>query len=105
MNPNDQNAYLLFRAQKGLKEKGLFDKSEYQQRLMYEWETICKMNFSGYFLVVSDYVCWAKDQGIPVGPGRGSGGGSLVAYATGIIDIDPIQRGLFFDRRRLRSLN
>lgn len=95
---SDQNAYLLFRAQKGLKSKGLFDKPEYQKRLMYEWEIICKKNYSGYFLVVSDYVSWAKAQGIPVGPARGSGGGSLVAYAAGIIDVDPVKNGLFFER-------
>lgn len=101
----DQNAYLRFIAEQGLKSRGLYHLPGYKERLIYEWETICRMDFSGYFLVVSDYVRWAKSQGIPVGPGRGSGGGSLVAYATGIIDINPMKYGLYFERKRLRSLN
>ena len=58
----------------------------------------CRMNYAGYFLIVSDFIKWAKAQGIPVGPGRGSGAGSLVAYALTITDLDPIQFGLLFER-------
>jgi DNA polymerase-3 subunit alpha len=70
----------------------------YQQRLKYELDVITKMGFAGYFLIVSDFISWAKVQDIPVGPGRGSGAGSLVAYALGITDIDPIDFGLLFER-------
>ena len=56
------------------------------------------MNFPGYFLIVADFIKWAKAQGIPVGPGRGSGAGSLVAYALTITDLDPIRFGLLFER-------
>ena len=56
------------------------------------------MNYSGYFLIVADFIQWAKAQGIPVGPGRGSGAGSLVAYALTITDLDPIRFGLLFER-------
>jgi len=56
------------------------------------------MGFAGYFLIVQDYINWAKSQGIPVGPGRGSAAGSLVAYLTGITDVDPLQYGLLFER-------
>src|SRR5450432_3809677 len=56
------------------------------------------MNYAGYFLIVADFIKWAKAEGIPVGPGRGSGAGSLVAYALTITDLDPIQFGLLFER-------
>jgi DNA polymerase-3 subunit alpha len=56
------------------------------------------MNYPGYFLIVADFIKWAKAQGIPVGPGRGSGAGSLVAYALTITDLDPIRFGLLFER-------
>ena len=70
----------------------------YGQRLEYEIATIQKMGFSGYFLIVWDFINWAKEHGIPVGPGRGSGAGSLVAYALGITDLDPLTYNLLFER-------
>lgn len=71
---------------------------EYQQRLETELETIRSMGFPGYFLIVADFINWAKDNGIPVGPGRGSAAGSLVAYAIRITDIDPMPYNLLFER-------
>jgi len=71
---------------------------EYRQRLEFELGVIERMKFPGYFLIVSDFIKWAKAQGIPVGPGRGSGAGSLVAYALTITDLDPIRFGLLFER-------
>ena len=70
----------------------------YQRRLDYELGVICKMGFPGYFLIVWDFIRYAKDQGIPVGPGRGSGAGSLVAYCLGITDLDPLPYDLLFER-------
>jgi len=70
----------------------------YRERLEFELSTINQMGFPGYFLVVMDFIRWAKEQGIPVGPGRGSGAGSLVAYALGITDLDPIEYDLLFER-------
>lgn len=94
---NDE--YLKSLSIKGLeKRKGSQLDSNYKERLLYELSVISKMGFSNYFLVVYDYVKYAKKQGILVGPGRGSAGGSLVAYALGIIDIDPIEYDLLFER-------
>ncbi len=70
----------------------------YDQRLALELEVIIQMGFPGYFLIVADFIQWAKDNGIPVGPGRGSGAGSLVAYALKITDLDPIEHELLFER-------
>ena len=70
----------------------------YQKRLRYELEIIEKMGFPGYFLIVADFVQWSKKNKIPVGPGRGSGAGSLVAYCLTITDLDPIKYGLLFER-------
>jgi DNA polymerase-3 subunit alpha len=70
----------------------------YRDRLEYELNVIIKMKFSGYFLIVSDFIRWAKSQSIPVGPGRGSGAGSIVAWSLLITDVDPIQYGLLFER-------
>ncbi len=78
-----------------------WDESElkdYQDRLRVELDIIKSMGFSGYFLIVSDFILWAKRRGIPVGPGRGSAAGSLVAYAMEITDLDPIPLGLLFER-------
>ncbi len=72
--------------------------SEYRQRLDYELGIINQMGFPGYFLIVMEFIGWAKDNGIPVGPGRGSGGGSLVAYSLGITDMDPLRYDLLFER-------
>jgi DNA polymerase III subunit alpha len=71
---------------------------EYDLRLEFELSTIIKMGFPGYFLIVSDFIVWAKENGCPVGPGRGSGAGSLVAYALFITDLDPLQYKLLFER-------
>ena len=70
----------------------------YRERLGYELEMIGKTGFPGYFMIVADFIQWAKSQGIPVGPGRGSGAGSLVAWALTITDIDPLRFGLLFER-------
>lgn len=71
---------------------------EYQARLDFELDIIEGMGFPGYFLIVADFIQWGKDQGIPVGPGRGSGAGSLVAYALTITDLDPLRYSLLFER-------
>ena len=71
---------------------------DYRTRLAFEIDVINRMNYAGYFLIVSDFIKWAKAQGIPVGPGRGSGAGSLVAWALTITDLDPIRFGLLFER-------
>ena len=73
-------------------------RSNYKARLQQEIDVICQMQFAGYFLIVADFIQWAKKNSIPVGPGRGSGAGSLVAYALKITDIDPIPYGLLFER-------
>ncbi|MCP3866630.1 MAG: DNA polymerase III subunit alpha [Gammaproteobacteria bacterium] len=70
----------------------------YRERLQLELDVINQMGFPGYFLIVADFIQWAKDNGIPVGPGRGSGAGSLVAYALKITDLDPIEHDLLFER-------
>ncbi|MBN8506225.1 MAG: DNA polymerase III subunit alpha [Burkholderiales bacterium] len=70
----------------------------YVERLEFELATIVKMGFPGYFLIVADFITWAKNNGCPVGPGRGSGAGSLVAYALGITDLDPLAYNLLFER-------
>ncbi len=98
------NDYFRSQAQEGLqvrlKSKATWPEPEknYQQRLNNELEMIEKTGFSSYFLIVADFINWAKNQGIPVGPGRGSGAGSLVAYALRITDIDPIEFQLLFER-------
>ncbi len=70
----------------------------YRERLEFEINTIEQMGFPGYFLIVADFINWAKTNGVPVGPGRGSGAGSLVAYSLGITDLDPLRYGLLFER-------
>ena len=72
--------------------------TKYNERLDYELSIIDKMGFNGYFLIVQDFINWAKENSIPVGPGRGSGAGSLVAYSLGITDLDPIEHNLIFER-------
>ena len=74
------------------------DEPSYFERLEYELDMICKLDFAGYFLIVADFVNWAQKNDIPVGPGRGSGAGSIVAYALGITAIDPIKYDLLFER-------
>ena len=73
-------------------------RERYEQRLEFEIATIQKMGFPGYFLIVADFINWAKNNGVPVGPGRGSGAGSLVAYSLGITDLDPLAYNLLFER-------
>ena len=75
-----------------------FSRQDYDERLAFELDVIENMKFPGYFLIVADFIKWAKEQGIPVGPGRGSGAGSLVAYALTITDLDPMRFGLLFER-------
>ena len=87
---------------KGLKERypkvGDAEKKALRERLDYELSVIVKMGFSSYFLIVSDYVKWAKENGVMVGPGRGSAAGAIVAFVTYITDVDPIRYGLLFER-------
>jgi len=71
---------------------------QYADRLQLELGVICSMGFAGYFLIVADFIRWARENGVPVGPGRGSGAGSLVAYVLGITDLDPIEHDLLFER-------
>ena len=100
--------YFRFSSHEGLEERlahlypdaGVRDKERprYVERLEFEIGTILKMGFPGYFLIVGDFINWAKKNGCPVGPGRGSGAGSLVAYALKITDLDPLQYNLLFER-------
>lgn len=101
--PKDQSISEFFKeeSKKGLNErlKGRsVDKDIYIERLNFELSVILEMDYSGYFLIVSDFIRWAKEQGIPVGPGRGSGAGSLVAWALSITNVDPIEHELLFER-------
>ncbi|WP_019218757.1 DNA polymerase III subunit alpha [Bartonella florencae] len=100
-----EDSELLNQAKAGLKVRlktiGLakgYTAADYEQRLDYEISVITRMQFSGYFLIVSDFIKWAKTHDIPVGPGRGSGAGSLVAYALTITDVDPLRFSLLFER-------
>jgi DNA polymerase-3 subunit alpha len=70
----------------------------YRERLAFEIKTIAQMGYAGYFLIVADFISWARSNGVPVGPGRGSGAGSLVAYSLGITDLDPLKYDLLFER-------
>lgn len=84
---------------KGLEKRyGAEIPEEYNQRMDYELGIINSMGFIDYFLIVQDFINWAKDHGIPVGPGRGSGAGSICAYCSGITDVDPMKYGLLFER-------
>src|SRR5581483_9244158 len=74
------------------------ERPRYVARLEFETGTIVQMGFPGYFLIVADFINWAKTHGVPVGPGRGSGAGSLVAYSLGITDLDPLRYNLLFER-------
>lgn len=100
----DVDAYFKAQCRQGLIERLAismaqgYQQCDYQDRLNREIDIIERMGFAGYFLIVSDLIRWAKRQGIPVGPGRGSGAGSLVAYALKITDLDPLKHGLIFER-------
>ena len=92
---------LVRQAHEGLKQRLIDyqgDTEVYFKRLEFELDVIGKMNFPGYFLIVSDFIKWSKNNGIPVGPGRGSGAGSVVAWSLYITDLDPIRFGLLFER-------
>lgn len=94
-----ENSFLRKLTQEGLRERyGDNPSKDVIDRMDYELSVIEKMGFAGYFLIVQDYINWAKSQGISVGPGRGSAAGSLVAYLIGITDIDPLKYGLLFER-------
>ena len=100
--------FLVDEAKKGLEvrlaelypdpEERLKRRPEYDDRLAFECNTIVQMGFPGYFLIVADFINWAKNNGVPVGPGRGSGAGSLVAYSLRITDLDPLAYALLFER-------
>ena len=102
------NDFLVAQSQAGLEERlqQRYPESSqreavrerYESRLKFETDTIIKMGFPGYFLIVADFILWAKRHGVPVGPGRGSGAGSLVAYALKITDLDPLAYNLLFER-------
>ena len=94
----DDAEYLTYLANDGLKKRYPVVTPELQKRLDYELGIIIQMDFPAYFLIVRDYIHWAKTHNIPVGPGRGSGAGSLVAYATTITDVDPMKYNLIFER-------
>ncbi|CAA9340145.1 MAG: DNA polymerase III alpha subunit [uncultured Microvirga sp.] len=101
----DEDEELRRQAEEGLERRLLahgtapgLDAATYRERLAYEVSVISRMRYAGYFLIVADFIKWAKDHGIPVGPGRGSGAGSLVAYALTITDLDPLRFGLLFER-------
>lgn len=93
-----QNSYVLHLVEEGLKKRYPVITDEIIKRAMYELGIIFDMGFSGYFLVVWEFIHWAKEHGKPIGPGRGSGAGSLVAYAMEITDIDPLRFHLIFER-------
>ncbi|MGB2079697.1 MAG: DNA polymerase III subunit alpha, partial [Vibrio sp.] len=100
--------YLVKKSQEGLEERLEFlfpdeaerikRRPEYDERLQIELDVVNQMGFPGYFLIVMEFIQWSKDNGIPVGPGRGSGAGSLVAYALKITDLDPLEYDLLFER-------
>lgn len=108
--PNNEslNDYLISEARAGLENrldvlyldeaKRDAKRPEYMARLDFETKVINQMGFAGYFLIVADFINWAKNNGVPVGPGRGSGAGSVVAYSLGITDLDPLEYNLLFER-------
>lgn len=95
---SDNAAYLRYRAVKGFNQRYQTYSDQAKERLLYELSVIEQMGFVDYFLIVADFIGYARKQDIPVGPGRGSGAGSLVAYCVGITQIDPLKYGLLFER-------
>lgn len=103
-----ETEFLVMKSKEGLEERLEFlfpdpeiraqRRPEYDERLQVELDVINQMGFPGYFLIVMEFIQWSKDNGIPVGPGRGSGAGSLVAYALKITDLDPLEYDLLFER-------
>jgi DNA polymerase-3 subunit alpha len=108
--PNNEslNEYLIAEARRGLVKRlevlypdeqvRIAKQPDYNARLDFETNVINQMGFAGYFLIVADFIQWAKHNGVPVGPGRGSGAGSVVAYSLGITDLDPLEYNLLFER-------
>ena len=94
----DAYAYFQELCRIGFEKRYAPDREDVLAQLIYEQEMIAKMGFVDYFLIVQDYINWAKAQGIPVGPGRGSAAGSVVSYCLGITDVDPIKYNLYFER-------
>ena len=107
-NGESLNDFLVTEAHRGLlarlevlypdNDKRAAKQPEYETRLTFETQVINQMGFAGYFLIVADFIGWAKNNGVPVGPGRGSGAGSVVAYSLGITDLDPLEYNLLFER-------
>ncbi|HOY70944.1 MAG TPA: DNA polymerase III subunit alpha [Methylotenera sp.] len=107
-NGESLNDFLVAEAHRGLikrlevlypdADKRVAKQPEYEARLDFETKVINQMGFAGYFLIVADFIQWAKHNGVPVGPGRGSGAGSVVAYSLGITDLDPLEYNLLFER-------
>ncbi|MBL8505209.1 MAG: DNA polymerase III subunit alpha [Methylobacillus glycogenes] len=107
-NGESLDEYLIAQAKHGLEQRLLVlfpdeakrdaKRDEYMNRLEFETSIIIQMGFPGYFLIVADFINWAKNNGVPVGPGRGSGAGSVVAYSLGITDLDPLRYALLFER-------
>ena len=107
-NKESLDVYLTAQSQAGLNGRLMIlypdearresKREEYLNRLTFECKIINQMGFAGYFLIVADFINWAKNNGVPVGPGRGSGAGSLVAYSLGITDLDPLEYNLLFER-------
>ena len=106
---DDDNRYLVHLAEQGTRERYGGSASgesgadepipeQVEQRLRYELDVILKTGYAGYFLITWDFIRWARENGIPVGPGRGSAAGSLVSYALGITNLDPLEHGLLFER-------
>src|SRR5699024_9899417 len=96
---HDENSWFVAEIEQGLNRRypqGVPD--DVRKQANYETEVISQLGFPGYFLVVADFINWARDQGIRVGPGRGSAAGSMAAYAMGITDLDPLEHGLIFER-------
>jgi DNA polymerase-3 subunit alpha len=107
-NGESLNEYLITEAKRGLVKRlevlypdetvRMAKQPAYDARLDFETGVINQMGFAGYFLIVADFINWAKNNGVPVGPGRGSGAGSVVAYSLGITDLDPLEYNLLFER-------
>ncbi len=95
---SDETAYFEYQCYEGFKRRYGEGSEEYRQRLEYEMGVIKSMGFVAYFLIVADFINYAKDNGIPVGPGRGSGAGSMVAYCMNITNVDPMKYALVFER-------
>src|SRR5690625_1113680 len=95
----DETSWFISEVERGLQRRypqGIPD--DVRKQANYETDVIVQMGFPGYFLVVADFIQWARNEGIRVGPGRGSAAGSMAAYAMGITDLDPLEHGLIFEQ-------